>query len=92
VRRLFSTLGARQEPVTYWFTVGDQAVMGTTQKKLVELQFGLTGRVPDGLLFRVSSIDGDQARGNQMQDLFVNQLLQAVPVADRKRLSGLGNS
>ena len=31
-RHPFGTLGARQEPVTYWITVGDTAVMGTTQK------------------------------------------------------------
>jgi EpsI family protein len=89
VRRLFGTLGARQEPVTYWFTVGDKAVMGTTQKKLVELRFGLTGRIPDGMLFRVSSIDADQGKAYQAQEQFVNQLLQAVAPADRKRLSGL---
>lgn len=90
VRRLFATLLARQEPVTYWFTVGDQAVLGTTQKRLVDLRYGLTGRIPDGMLFRVSSIDRDEARAYQMQDQFVNQLLQAVSPEERKRLSGLG--
>jgi EpsI family protein len=92
VRRLFTTMGSRQEPVTYWFTVGDTAVLGTTQKRLVDLRYGLTGRIPDGLLFRVSSIDPDQVRANQMQDRFVNQLLQSVSPAERKRLSGLGDS
>jgi len=92
VRRLFTTLGPRQEPVTYWFTVGDKAVQGTTQKRLVDLRYGLTGRIPDGMLFRVSSIDPDQTRANQMQDQFVNQLLQSVSPAERKRLSGLGDS
>jgi EpsI family protein len=89
VRRLFGTMGARLEPVTYWFTVGDKAIQSTTQKKLVELRFGLTGQIPDGMLFRVSSIDGDQQRAYQMQAQFVNDLLQAVPPAERKRLSGL---
>ena len=89
VRRLFTTLGARQEPVTYWFTVGDKAVQGRMQKRLVELSFGLTGRIPDGMLFRVSSIDQDQTRAYQLQAQFVNQLLQAVSPASRKRLSGL---
>lgn len=92
VRRLFTTLGARQEPVTYWFTVGDEAVQGSTQRKLVALRFGLTGRIPDGMLFRVSSLDSNQANADQLQDQFINQLLQAVPPADRKRLSGLGVS
>jgi EpsI family protein len=91
-RRLFTTMGPRQEPLTYWFTVGDTAVQGTTQKRLVDLRYGLTGRIPDGLLFRVSSIDPDQTRANQMQDQFIDQLLRSVSPAERKRLSGLGDS
>lgn len=89
VRRLYATMGARQEPLTYWFTVGDRAVQGRFQKRLVELTFGLTGRIPDGMLFRVSSIDPDQSRAYEMQAQFVNQLLQSVTPAGRKRLSGL---
>ena len=92
VRRLFAVLGPRREPVTYWFTVGEEAVMGRTQKRLVDLRYGLTGRIPDGLLFRVSSIDGNEAHAYSMQDAFVNQLLQAVSPAARLRLSGLGVS
>ena len=70
--------GSRQEPVTYWFTVGDQAAMGTTQKKLVELRLGLTGRIPDGMLFRISSMDPDRTRAYQAQEKFVNQLLESA--------------
>jgi EpsI family protein len=92
VRRLFTTMGPRQEPVTYWFTVGDKAVQGRLQKRYVDLKYGLTGRIPDGMLFRISSIDPDQSRANRIQDHFVNQLLQAVSPAERKRLSGLGDS
>src|SRR2546427_986902 len=92
VRRLFTAMGPRQEPVTYWFTVGDKAMEGTLQKRFVELSFGLTGRIPDGMLFRVSSIDVDQARAYQLHNEFISQLLQTVPPAARKRLSGLGQS
>ncbi len=91
VRRLFTSKGSREEPLTYWLRVGDKAVQGW-QSRLVELSYTLTGQIPDGLLFRVSSIDPDQARANQMQDQFINQLLQAVSPAERKRLSGLGDS
>ena len=91
VRRLFTTKGSRKEPLTYWLKVGDKAVPGW-QSRLVELSYTLTGSIPDGLLFRVSSIDPDEARANQMQDRFINQLLQAVSPAGRKRLSGLGDS
>lgn len=93
VRRLDTFLGARQEPVTYWFTVGDRVVGGTIYKRLVEMRYGLTGQIPDGLLFRASSIDPDPVRAYRAHEQFVNQMLQAIPPADRQRLSGLlGNS
>lgn len=89
VRRLNGFIGSRIEPLTYWFTVGDKAVKSTTEKRIVDLRFALTGRIPDGMLFRISSIDENEARAYQLQDNFVKELLEAVPVADRKRLSGL---
>jgi EpsI family protein len=89
VRRLLTTMGSRHEPVTYWFTVGDKAVQGATHKKFVEVLFGLTGRIPDGLLFRVSSVDADAERAFREQEQFVVDLLQSVSPAGRKRLSGL---
>ena len=91
-QRLFTSLGPRQEPITYWFTAGDKAVQGRLQKRIVEIRYGLTGRIPDGMIFRVSSIDPDQVRANQQHDRFINQLLQTVSPAERKRLAGLGES
>lgn len=91
-RRLFTTFGQRQEPVTYWFTAGDTVVEGKLAKRLVELRLGLTGQIPDGLLFRVSSIDPDQKRANRLQDQFVDHLLRSVSLSDRKRLSGLNTN
>jgi len=87
--RLFTRMGERQEPVTYWFTTGDTVVTDKLHKRLVDLKFGLTGQIPDGLIFRVSSIDGDQSRANKMQDMFISQMMDVLPAQDRKRLSGL---
>lgn len=89
-RRMLAVLGNRHEPVTYWHTIGNRAVDGSLEEKLAEMKFGLTGRIPDGLLFRISSIDPDEARAGRMQEDFVRQLLAAVPPADRLRLAGLG--
>lgn len=89
--RLFASLRTRNEPVTYWFTVGDSAVKNKIEKRLVELRYSLTGQIPDGLLFRVSSIDPDRERAYRKQDRFINDLLASVPPADRLRLSGLRN-
>lgn len=91
VRRLHTSLGSRVEPVTYWFTVGEHVIQNKIQKRMAEIRLGLTGQIPDGLLFRISSIDTDTKRGFAMQQQFAADLLAAVPSATRKRLSGLGD-
>jgi EpsI family protein len=91
VRRLDTQLGARLEPVTYWFAFGDQVVSGRLEQRLAELRLGLAGRVPHGLLFRVSSIDADTQAAYREQDRFVNDLLVAMSVQDRGRVIGLAS-
>lgn len=90
-RRIATSLGARNEPVTYWLTTGDQVVKSALEKRMAQIKVGLTGQIPDGLLFRVSSIDNDNARGFAMQQKFAADMLSAVPPAVRKQLSGLSS-
>ena len=52
VRRITTSLGNRNEPVTYWLTVGDQVIKSTFEKRIAQIKLGLTGQIPDGLLFR----------------------------------------
>lgn len=80
--------GARHEPVTYWIRVGDRIANGALEKKLVELSHGLRGRIPDGLILRVSSIDRDAVSAHAQQAEFVRALLESVPVSMRARLVG----
>ena len=91
-RRLGTRLGARVEPVTYWFAVADRAVTSRFEHRLAEIRLGLTGQVPYGLLFRVSSIDDDADRAYREQDRFIGALMTAVTPGDRTRLSGLGSA
>lgn len=88
-RRLSTQLGSRHEPITYWFALGDQAVRTRFERRVAEVRVGLTGQIPDGLLFRVSSIDVNPARAYAEHDRFVNDLLASVAPTDRVRLSGL---
>jgi EpsI family protein len=91
VRRLGTSIGSRNEPVTYWLTVGDQVIKNTFDKRMAQIRLGLTGQIPDGLLFRISSIDNDSARGFAMQQKFTADLMAAVPPVARKQLSGLAS-
>ena len=88
-QQLSTSLGPRKEPVTYWFTMGETAVRSRLQHRLIEVRFALTGQVPDGLLFRVSSIDDNTARAFEQHQAFASDLLAAVSTRDRTRLSGL---
>lgn len=88
VKRLFAELGARREPITYWIRVGDQAVTGLIGQRLTQLKYGLTGEVPDGLIFRVSSIDRNPSDAFALQDRFVAALIKSISAGDRDVLIG----
>lgn len=88
VKRLVATQGQRIEPITYWRTVGDAVEVNGLKWKLQQLKYGLTGEIPDGLLFRISSIQADEAKAYQLQDAFARDLLKAMPPSGRERIIG----
>ncbi|MCA3131509.1 MAG: exosortase-associated protein EpsI, B-type [Betaproteobacteria bacterium] len=85
VKRLLAQKGARNEPITYWVTVGGRATPAGLQQKLEQLSYGLTGKVPDGMLVRVSSIDRDEAAAYKAQAEFLQDLLGALRAEERGR-------
>lgn len=89
VKRLVATQGQRIEPITYWTTVGDAAVLSSSLRwKLDQLKYGLTGKIPDGLLFRISSIEADDTAAYRNQDEFARALLGALTPEGKKRIIG----
>jgi len=88
VKRLVAVKGARYEPITYWITVGNRATLPGLQRKLSQLSYGLTGKIPDGLLFRVSSIDRSNT-AYEIHNRFVLDLIAALTETDRARLIGV---
>jgi EpsI family protein len=88
-RQLETLLGTqRYEPVTYWTIIGEKAVRGGVEKKLAELGYGLQDLIPDGLLFRISSIDRSAADSFALQQEFAGQMVLALDPQSRKRLTG----
>jgi EpsI family protein len=88
VKRLVMRQNARNEPITYWVTIGDKAVMSGLGQKYQRFVYGLTGKIPDGMLVRVSTIGADDAAAYGLQARFVNQMLDALAPRDRTRLLG----
>jgi EpsI family protein len=88
VRRLRTSLGARLEPVTYWFAMASALDASALDRRLALLRAQLSGNIPDGILFRVSSIDSDARAAWRRQDAFIDAALDAMPSATRARVMG----
>jgi EpsI family protein len=88
VMRLLARQGPRSEPITYWIRIGDKVVRGNVELGLARLAYGLGGRVPDGMLVRVSTISRDTDRAYEVQREFVAALLAALPPDTRALLVG----
>jgi exosortase B len=89
VRRLTTSMGSRHEPVTYWVAMAGSVVRNDYDKRMVQLLLLLTGHIPDGLLFRVSSIDPDANHAFKLHQQFVADMMAALPPDVRQRVSGL---
>lgn len=88
VRRLVAVQGRRNEPITYWVTVGDKATLPGFQRKLAQISYGLAGKIPDGMLVRVSSIDADEQGAHQLQERFIKDMLGVLNPQARAQLAG----
>jgi hypothetical protein len=69
--------------------MADHVVRTQWDKRMVQFLLVVTGQSPDGLLFRVSSIDRDPERAFAMQQKFVADMMASVPSEARRKLSGL---
>lgn len=88
VVRMVADNGMRVEPVTYWFIMGDYWASGSLDRNLIQIKYALTGVIPDGYLFRVSSIGANAETAFEIQHQFIRQLLGAVTPALRQKLLG----
>lgn len=78
----------RYEPVTYWVTIGEQVAQGGLNRRGLELRYGLQGIIPDGLLFRVSSIGRPSEQEFEVHERFINDLFAFIPESYRARFIG----
>ena len=88
VVRLGARRESRYEPVTYWMRVGQEMPSGVLERQYVKLREGLAGRIPDGLLVRVSSLNGDPQSAFELHERFVRDLLGVVDPRHMKFLLG----
>jgi exosortase B len=88
VTHMLAVAKQREEPVTYWFTVGNRVVQSHLQRLVAQLQYGLAGTIPDGVLVRISSLDSNEQAAYQDHVNFMNEMLEFMPLEGRARFVG----
>jgi EpsI family protein len=89
--RLIAERETRLEPVSYWMRVGDVLSHGPWDRQLIRLEYGLRGVVPDGALFRVSTVGLEPEASFALQEQFIRDLLSTVPPRDLPFFIGKGS-
>jgi hypothetical protein len=56
---------------------------------IAQIGYGLAGKIPDGLLVRVSNVSRDVPASYAAQDDFMRALLSTMAPTDRQRVAGL---
>lgn len=88
VMKFIATQGKRVEPITYWVMVGEIQTQGNFQRRVARFKYGLTGKIPSGILIRVSTISANESQSYLIEERFVRDMLDAVPTEYRKALVG----
>lgn len=85
---LLAKQAERIEPITYWITIGKSIALNGLQWRWERVKYGLTGELPDGLLFRVSSLGGDTQMQYQLHKLFIQDLFNSLASNQAKEFIG----
>jgi EpsI family protein len=88
VARLLATKEQRVEPVTYWMVIGGQLATSLWEAKKIKLAYAIKRQIPDGILFRISSISSDPQRGYALQQEFVNAMMRELGPEPRRVFVG----
>ena len=88
VTRLIATREDRIEPITYWMRIGYDNSNSNWARQALKLQYGLRGWIPDGALFRVSTIGVPPGESFKIQDKFIHDLLNSVDPDPRAFMVG----
>ncbi|MEA1989585.1 MAG: EpsI family protein [Pseudomonadota bacterium] len=91
VRRLKAVKGYRHEFITYWIVLGSKAILPGFDRKLLQIEYGIKGYIPDGLLFRVSVMNASEHKAFLLQESFLRSLWRSLDAKARLRLFGVLN-
>ncbi len=78
----------RTEQVLYWTRISNAFPVSLTEQRLVMIERGLTGVIPDGVLVRISTLGADLSQGQAVMQTFARGLVAAANPRGRALLVG----
>ena len=88
VTRLVATREDRIEPITYWMRIGYDNSESNWARQALKLGYGLKGWIPDGALFRVSTVGIPSDESFKVQQKFIHDLLNYIDPETREFMVG----
>jgi EpsI family protein len=86
--RLTAVKEGRFEPISYWMRIGNDVATGVFDRQMARMKYGLQGLIPDGALFRVSTVGISEQVSYKLQDQFIRDLIGAMAPENRKFFTG----
>ena len=87
--RLVADRDDRIEPITYWVTLNEEAIVPGIERKLTQLKYGMQGMIVDGMLVRISSLTRDKKTPDfSTHQQFLLDLEKALPEGMKSRFMG----
>lgn len=89
VRHMLAQRAAYQEKISYWVTLDETATLPGMGRKLAQIRYGLSGRIADGMLVRLSSPNMSDEEALKMHAAFLAELHDAISPGFRSRIFGV---
>lgn len=78
----------RTEQISYWTRIGEFLPTTNGEQRSAKLRTAFQGKIPDGVLVRVSSIDDDQDKAFATNQRFAAAMMRAIAPQHRAALIG----
>lgn len=88
MRLLSGTRESYSEQISYYVTLDETATLPGLGRKLAQLNYGLRGKIADGMLVRISTPNVSEDEAIAIHNGFLRDLNQSVPPAFRSRVFG----
>ena len=87
-RSLTAESPMRTEQIAYWTRIGEYLPIDGTEQRIAKLRNAFDGVLPDGVLVRLSNVNGDASAAFALNQRFAGAMLAAIAPAKRSVLIG----